>query len=324
MASSRKLRVAAVQVESKNHDAENNLKRAEPWVARAAAEGARLVLCPEFLAAGYVYSESIWDAGELRGGPTEAWLCRLAAKHAIHLGASYLEADGDDFFNTFALAGPDGRIVGRIRKESLPAYEGWYFKSCTEPKIIETELGRISVGICQDNHTARYFERVRRDQPDLLLMPHSAPCAPFISKVMRSNLAEIAPYYAREFGVPVVLVNKARGRCRTPLPGLPLLRLRFDFPGLSSICDGDERLLEQLPDEEGVIVADVLLDPSRKRRPSAATDVYWSRPPQVFPRLFGTFFRVMERLGKRAYEKSPARPRAARAVSGARSSYSQE
>lgn len=314
MTQARTLRVAAVQTESLNGEVANNLKRAERWVARAAAEGARLVLCPEFLAAGYVYSESIWDAGEPRGGPTETWLRRLASKHGIHLGATYLEADGDDFFNTFALAGPDGRIVGRIRKESLPAYEGWYFKSCPEPKLIESELGRISVGICQDNHTARFFERVMKDEPDLILMPHSAPCAPLIASVMRDNLAEIAPYYARAFGVPVVLVNKARSACRTPLPGLPLVRLRFEFPGLSSICDGDGRIVKQLPDEEGVIVGDVQLDPERKRRPAAPTHRYWSRPPRVFPRMFGTFFILMERLGKRAYAKNPARAAAARAV----------
>jgi N-carbamoylputrescine amidase len=310
----RGLRVAAVQVESLSGAVATNLQRAEPLVARAKAEGARLVLCPEFLAAGYVYSESIWDAGELRDGPTETWLRRLARQYGIFLGASYLEAEGEDFFNTFALATPDGAIAGRVRKESLPAFEGWYFKSCPEPKVIDSELGRISVGICQDNHTARFFERVMRDEPDLILMPHSAPCAPLVSSVMRENLAEIGSYYAREFGVPVVMVNKARGRCRTPLPGIPLVRLRLEFPGLSSICDRDGRVVEQLPDEEGVIVADVQLDPGGKRRPPAPTDGYWSRRPHVFPRLFGAFFVEMERLGKRAYANNPARARAARAV----------
>jgi N-carbamoylputrescine amidase len=313
--SPRTLRVAAVQVESLNDDPDDNLRRAEPWVARAAADGAQLVVCPEFLAAGYVYSESIWDAGELRGGLTESWLRRLASEHRIYLGASYLEADGAEFYNTFALAGPEGEIVGRVRKESLPAFEGWYFKSSTDPKYIETELGRTSVGICQDNHTARFFARVRRDEPDLLLMPHSAPCAPFLDAVMRKNLAEIGPFYARSFGIPVVMVNKAQGRCLTPVPGVPLLRLRFDFPGLSSISDADGRVLDRLPDQEGVVVADVLLDPSRKRRPPAPQSGYWSRPPHVFPRLFGAFFTVMERLGKRAYAKSRRRPKAARARS---------
>lgn len=306
--------MAAVQVESLNGQAANNLKRAEPLVARAAAEGARLVLCPEFLAAGYVYSESIWESGERRDGATEQWLGRLAAEHGIYLGATYLEAAGDDFYNTFALAGPDGRVVGRVRKESLPAFEGWYFKSCTERKVIDTELGRIGVGICQDNHTARFFERVLRDEPDLLLMPHSAPCVPLAAHVMRRNLEEVAPHYARAFGIPVVLVNKAGGGCRSPIPSLPLVQIPFDFPGRSSICDSDGRVAALLPDREGVIVAEVLLDPDRRRRPSAPRHWYWSRPPHVLPGLLGAFFVVMERLGKRAYARSSRRAIAARGV----------
>ena len=128
------LRVAAVQVESRNGEGARNLARAAPWVARAAERGAQLVLCPEFLATGYIYDTSIWRAAERAGGLTERWLGDLARRHAIHVGASYLESDGDDFHNTFALAAPDVAmteaaigsglttflfffVLGRIRRE---------------------------------------------------------------------------------------------------------------------------------------------------------------------------------------------------------------
>src|SRR5687768_17060249 len=116
------LRLAGVQVESRNLDVEGNLRRAEALVEVAAGRGARLVLCPEFLAPGYVYHRSIWDAAEPRGdGPTERWLTRMARRHGVYIGASYLEAccprnnDDDarpsgaagDFFNTFTLVRPD-------------------------------------------------------------------------------------------------------------------------------------------------------------------------------------------------------------------------
>jgi len=312
MAAPPTVRVAAVQVASRDGEVEQNLAHAERFVAEAVERGAHLVLCPEFLAAGYIYDESIWRLGEPRDGATESWLRRLAKQHGIHIGASYLEADGDDFFNTFALAAPDGTIAGRVRKESLPAWEGWYFRSCSLPKVIETTLGRIAVGICQDNHTARFFRHVMTDEPDLLLMPHSAPCVPLSDGIMRRGLAEIGPWYARAFGIPCVLVNKAATRSRTPLPGIPLVRLRFAFPGMSTISDSDGRVLDQLPDREGVVVADVVLDPARKRRPEEPRSFYWSRAPHVFPRALGAFFVAMERLGKRAYARSTARPRAAR------------
>jgi len=307
------LRVAAVQVESHDGAGAANLARAEPLVAAAAAGGAQLVVCPEFLAAGYLYDDVIWKSGEHRGGPTERWLARLAAAHSIYLGATYLEAEGDDFFNTFALAAPDGTIAGRVRKESLPVFEGWYFKSCSSPKTIDTKLGRIAVGICQDNHTARFMRQIAGASPDLIVMPHSAPCAPFATSLVREGLNEVAPFYANAFGVPVVLVNKARTRGRTPLPGIPFVRVPFAFPGRSMIADSDARVVAQLRAEEGIAIGDVTLDPTRKRRPQVP-DGYWSRTPTRAPRLAGAFLVMMERLGKRAYAASAARVTAARAV----------
>lgn len=318
MVAARTLRVAAVQVRSDDGGMEANLARAEPLVEEAARRGARLVVCPEFLAAGYLYDESIWSCGEPQGGATESWLQRLAARHRVYLGASYLEADGDDFYNTFALAGPTGSIAGRVRKQSLPSFEGWYFRSCARPKVIESEIGRIAVGICQDNHTARFFEHVRRDAPDLLLMPHSAPCLPLGVRLMRDKLRDIAPFYAREFGIPVVLVNKARAHSRTPVPGIPGLRLSFEFPGLSSVVDSDGSRLDELPDREGVVVADVHLDPARKRLPGRPPVGYWSQPPRRFRRILAGFFVTLEHLGQRAYARNPARIAAARAAAAPR------
>jgi len=309
------LRVAAVQVESRDGEVEANLARAEPLVAEAAARGAQLVLCPEFLAAGYFYHESLWEAGEPRDGATEGWLRRLAAVHRIYLGASYLEAEGDDFYNTFALATPDGAVAGRVRKESLPGFEGWYVRAVDGSKVIDTDLGRIAVGICHDNHTARFLRRIAGEAPDLLLMPHSAPCFPFAASLMRESLCEIAPFHARALGIPAILVNKARARSWSPIPGIPWLRLRFTFPGLSTIVDSDARVVAHLSDRAGVAIADVMLDGARKRNLTRFPSGYWSRRPSRFPRLFGALFETFERLGKRAYARSPARPIAARAVS---------
>ncbi|HEY5921850.1 MAG TPA: carbon-nitrogen hydrolase family protein [Kofleriaceae bacterium] len=313
---SQTLRVAAVQVESHDGAVAANLARAETLVADAAAAGAQLVLCPEFLAAGYTYDESIWKSGEPRGGATEQWLVRLAAAHRIYLGATYLEADGDDFYNTFALAAPDGTIAGRVRKQSLPFFEGWFFKDCPLPKLIDTAIGRIAVGICMDTHTTRFMRGIADASPDLILLPHSAPCTPMARSLLRDLVSGAAELYARGFGVPVVLVNKARTRTRTPLPGLPFIRMPMAFPGLSTITDGDGRVVTQLRSAEGVAIGDVVLDPARKRRPDVPRG-FWSRRPRRISRIAAAFFMLMERRGKRAYAQNPARPVAARAAVGA-------
>ena len=290
----RTLRVGGVQIESRNLDVHGNLRRAEPLVAVAAQRGAELVLCPEFLAPGYVYDRSIWDAAEPRGGPTELWLARMARLHRLYIGASYLEASGDDFFNTFTLMAPDGTVAGRVQKESLPGFESWYFRSSSGPRVIETELGRVGVGICWDNSTARFMRRVSQEQVDLLVMPHSAPritMGPLtlVGDDGRRMLRGVAAFYARAFGVPTVMVNKAAGEDSwSPVPCVPLVRLRFHYLGQSTICNADGTVCDQLEEQEGVVFAEVVLDAQRKRPLLRLPTGYWSRPPALFPRTSAT------------------------------------
>jgi N-carbamoylputrescine amidase len=313
----RKLRVAGVQVESRNGEGEGNLRRAEAFVRLAAEQGAQLVLCPEFLAPGYIYHESIWEAAEQQGGLTEAWLREMSTTHDLYIGASYLEVSGDDFFNTFTLIKPDGSLAGCVRKQSLPAFEGWYFKSSADPKVIDTDLGRIGIGICNDNNTAAFMYSMIQARPDLLLMPHSAPGVQnrwfrLVTHATCQTLDSIAPFYARRFGIPTLMVNKAAGRgSHSPLPLLPFVRLRFRFPGMSVICDADGAVLDKLGDEKGIVIADVVLDASRKRKPCDLPRGYWSRAPQHFPHVLGMAMRGLEILGKTAYAANPKRPRAA-------------
>jgi N-carbamoylputrescine amidase len=314
----RTLRVAGVQVESRSLDVHGNLRRAEALVAVAAERGAELVLCPEFLAPGYVYDPSIWEVAECRGGPTELWLTRMARQHGLYIGASYLEASGDDFFNTFTLMRPDGTVAGRVQKESLPGFEGWFFRSGLGPKVIETELGRIGVGICWDNSTARFMRRVSQEHVDLLVMPHSGPCITMgplklVGDDGRRMLRGVAGFYAGAFGVPTVMVNKAAGEDSwSPVPCVPLVRLRFHYIGQSTICNADGTVCDQLEEQEGVVFAEVVLDAERKRRPTRLPTGYWSRPPPLFPRTSAALFRVLEWIAKAAYTLSRSRRLAAR------------
>lgn len=316
-----KLKVAGVQVQSRNLDIEGNLRRAEPLVAAAVHRGAQLVLCPELLAAGYIYHQSIWDAAEPCGGPTEAWLARIARQHRIYIGASYLEANGDDFFNTFTLMTPGGAVAGRVRKESLPGFEGCFFRSCSGPKVIETEFGRVGVGICHDNNTARFMRRVSQDRVDLLLMPHSGPSIAMGPLVLvgdhaRQLLRGLASFYAEAFGVPTVMANKAAGEDSwSPVPWVPLVQLRFHFLGQSTIASAGGNVCDQLNEEEGVVVAEVALDPERKRQPPVLPSGYWSRPPPLwprFPRASAALFQAVEWVSQTTYSLSRARRASAR------------
>jgi N-carbamoylputrescine amidase len=272
------------------------------------------------MAAGYVYDPQIWNVGEPRGGPTESWLARMAQRHRLYIGASYLEASGDDFFNTFTLMKPDGSAAGRVRKQSLPGFEGWFVRDCMGPTIIETELGRLGVGICNDNSTGRFMRRLSHEQPDLLLMPHSAPriklgVLPLVGEQGCEMLRDLPCFYARSFGIPAVMVNKAASQdTSSPIPWVPLLRLGFHFIGQSTICDAEGNVCDRLGEPEGIVIADVTLAKEQKRRPSLP-DGYWSRTAPFlprFPRASAALFQLLECTGRAAYRVSGSRRVAAR------------
>jgi len=276
------------------------------------------------MAAGYVYDRAIWNVAEARGGATEVWLGRMAREHGVYIGATYLEASGEDFFNTFALMRPDGAVAGRVRKESLPGFEGWFFRGCPGSKVIETEIGRIGVGICHDINTGRFMRRLSDEKVDLLLMPHSGPCIAMgplklVGEEGKEMLRGAAGFYAEAFGIPTVMANKAAGEdSSSPVPWAPLVRLGFHFVGQSTICDSDGKVCDQLDEGEGVVVAEVALDEKQKRQPREIPKGYWSRGAPMFPlfpRISTGIFRLLEWAGKAGYAMSRSRRRVARKLS---------
>ena len=310
------LKVAAIQMECENGNVQGNLRRADELIEQAATQGAELVLLPELTPNGFQMTEALWDGAEPFDGPIAQWLKHNSKRLGIHLGMTFLEADGEDFFNTFALSTPEGAIAGRVRKSPPCSFEAYFYRGGNDSHVIETELGRIGVGICYENAFYERLSALQDASVDLVLQPMSAP-SPMASFPLRRKdvedfnrlLGDTPGYYAKTLGVPVVMANKC-GRFTTQLPAFfPAQQLVF--PGLSAIVDGDGVIRRQLGDTEGVIVAEVTIASSRKvtRRPQAVGR--WAMSPQ----WFAFIWEWTQRMGERAYAKNARRRARARAVS---------
>ncbi len=298
--------MAAVQMESKNGLVEANLEHATSFVEQAAKGGAKLILLPEFMPAGYIFSTAIWDGAEPKHGPTVRWLKDNSRKYGIWIGTSFLEADGEDFFNTFVLATPDGGEAGRVRKQTPAGFEAFYTKSGLGPHVLDTELGKIGVGICYENQLIYIPQIMQGRSADILLMPHSFPK---IGQIIMS-LRDLAPRYARLLGIPTIVCNKS-GPWRSPYPLVPFYKSNTHFPGLTTIADSDGSIKAQLGAEEKVIIADVTLDPNRKTKNVVPCSGRWAwKGPKV-----RNGARVIEAVGRFWYSHSSERKRKALKVS---------
>lgn len=270
------MRVAVVQMQCNDTgDTEANIQVLTNLVEKACSstEKPELILGPEFALCGYSYDrEQLWKTAERQGGMTETFLCKVASQHGIYFGLSYLEVrevEGEPhFLNTFALAGPNGKIEGRVSKARPCSVEAYLFQallgSC---HTIECSNGyRFGVLICYENLIYDSLMELQAGPPlDLLLQPFSGPlvdggCAS-TKEELRKLYLRPCPTNAKFLGCPALYCNKV-GEWKTVSPTKLAPNNFFDgeFPGCSAIYDGMGKQVGRMEsDEEGVLCGEVVL-----------------------------------------------------------------
>ena len=305
----RHLIIGVVQIDSEVGNVSANLEHAGELVYSAARQGAQIVLTPELMPCGYSLTEEIWNYAEPFEGRTVAWLTSLARQNNIYLGTSFLEVCGEDFYNTFALAAPDGSLAGRVRKRPPASLEAYFYRSGDDPHVIETVLGRVGVGICFENLLYEHLQEMQRASVDLILQPTAAgrpkPMKEGDIELFDSMIQRCAPYHARALGVPVALADRT-GHIHTELPG-GFGEFNSSFPGYSTIVDSDGVVKARMKAEEGVIVAEVVLSPERKcsKRPRCYGGM-WAFPMPWFAYIWPE----TQQMGEKDYAVNPRRRQA--------------
>ncbi len=320
--------LAGVQIESCFGKTQENLAHANTYIEQAAQQGAQLIVLPELMPSGYALTDELWNYAEPAGGSIETWLRETASRFGIYLGTSYLQAERTNFYNTFALANPMGQIAGRVRKQFPTFSEPYFFRGEASEHFIDTELGRIGVGICNDNHMTAFARLLRKSQVDLLVMPHAWPLPVKTGKTIsqadidrqREIALSLAPLYARSFDIPTLMVNHV-GPCASVTPPGLIIKLLpavdfYRYPGLSVIADSDGSVKAQAGAEEGLVIAKVTLDPARK-----CTQAISDFGGRIYAGSAGrNLVKVDEALGWINYTLSTKRVKMAQRISAHRSS----
>ncbi len=304
-----KLKVAAIQLKNYIGEPNNSRNESEKLIKQAAKEGAKLITLPELSACGYIPNDEIWNYGETINGPTATWACSLAKELGIYLGVGFLEIEGENFFNSYLLAGPKGIIEGVIRKINTEAY---CFKSGDTGVYIDTDIGRIGIGICADNHLYTFFRRVKEANVDIMLMPHAWATPYKTNKYVKQEdidnaityAEQLAFTYTRHLSIPTVFINPV-GEF-PPMPGVLgkfMSPENFRLQGGSQIVDGNH-VFKMQTKTEGFIVAEVELGNT-----TSVTDppIYngWLHPGSSLVRKIIIPYDVWK--GRKYYKKSKER-----------------
>lgn len=162
-------------------DKEKNLATAERFCAQAARQGADIVVLPEMFCCPYD-TGVFMEYADAQGGPVFSGLRDIAKALGVYLiGGSLPELDARGaLYNTCFSFDRQGNRIGRHRKAHLFDVDikgGQYFKESdvltpgSEITVIETEFGKVGVGICFDIRFAELSRAMQRRGAKALIFP---------------------------------------------------------------------------------------------------------------------------------------------------------
>jgi len=156
---------------------QENQQAAEDLAARAASQGADLLLLPELWATGYDLERADEYAAPLGSGHF-ALMAGLAQAHQLYVAGTALETNpGGKPFNTAALYGPDGRCIGAYRKVHLwaPLGEVEHLSPGEAMPAFDLPWGRVAMAICYDLRFPELWRRLADEGAELVLIPAEWP-----------------------------------------------------------------------------------------------------------------------------------------------------
>jgi predicted amidohydrolase len=155
----RTVRLATAHYRPKGKSIDDNRREFAPLIADAARQRADLVVLPETLTY-YGLHKTYADCAEPVPGPSTEYFGSLAREHNLYIVAGLIEREGALIYNTAALVGPDGKLVGKYRKVALPRSEvlAGVTPGCDYP-VFNTRFGKLGMMVCYDG----FFPEVARE-----------------------------------------------------------------------------------------------------------------------------------------------------------------
>jgi N-carbamoylputrescine amidase len=278
--------VAALQLALGSHDEPENIAAVSALVENAAAGGAQIVLPPELFSGPYfckVEDEALFAlARPTAQHPSVIAMQALAKALKIVIPTSFFERDGHHYYNTLAMIGADGEIIGTYRKSHIPDGPGYEEKFYFRPgndgfKVwdvpITDGVTRIGVGICWDQWYPECARVMALMGAELLFYPTAIGAEPYDADLDTSRMWRRAMQgHAVSNCMPVIAANRIG------------IEDGQRFYGHSFITDEWGDLAAEFgAAETGVLTATI--DLARAARHRAGMGFFRDRRPQLYGRI---------------------------------------
>ncbi|WP_338447183.1 N-carbamoylputrescine amidase [Pelagerythrobacter marensis] len=274
--------VSALQLDLSSGDEQANIDAVSALVERAAAEGAQVILPPELFSGPYfckVEDEALFAlARPVEQHPSVVAMQALAGKLKVAIPTSFFERDGHHYYNTLAMIGPDGEIMGTYRKSHIPDGPGYEEKYYFRPgndgfKVWDLFGTRIGVGICWDQWYPEGARIMALMGAELLFYPTAIGSEPYDADLDTSRMWRRAMLgHAVSNCMPVIAANRIGTEDGQA------------FYGHSFITDEWGDIVQEFAAaESGALVATI--DLARAARHRAGMGFFRDRRPQLYGRI---------------------------------------
>ncbi|MGN3974333.1 N-carbamoylputrescine amidase [Tsuneonella sp. SYSU-LHT278] len=285
--SERSVTVAALQLDLSSQDEAENIGAVSALVEEAAGRGAQIVLPPELFSGPYfckVEDEALFAlARPTAEHPSVTAMQKVARALGVAIPTSFFEREGHHYYNTLAMIGADGEIMGTYRKSHIPDGPGYeekyYFRPGNDGFKVWGVFGtRIGVGICWDQWYPECARVMALMGAELLFYPTAIGSEPYDADLDTSRMWRRAMVgHAVSNCMPVIAANRigTERECGGDGQG---------FYGHSFITDewGDY-LCEYGAGETGALVATIDLAQAARHR--AGMGFFRDRRPQLYGRI---------------------------------------
>ncbi|MDQ0996131.1 putative amidohydrolase [Phyllobacterium ifriqiyense] len=176
------MKVSLVQMNSQDSKAAN-LETAARLINEAVAnEAPDLIVLPEYYAFLGEGRDNIYANGEtFPDGDGYRLMSGLAAKHSVTIHAgSIVEQDGNKYYNTTIVFGPDGKELAKYRKIHLFDVDtpgGTIYRESDTisrgEEVVTYQVGDTKVGcaICYDVRFPELFRKLRDEGAEVIVLP---------------------------------------------------------------------------------------------------------------------------------------------------------
>ncbi len=276
------LTVAALQLPLGSSDEGENIGAVSALVEAAATQGAQVVLPPELFSGPYLCKtedEALFAlARPVAEHPSVVAMQALARGLKIAIPTSFFEREGPHYYNTLAMIGPDGAIMGTYRKSHIPDGPGYEEKYYFRPgndgfKVWDLFGHKLGVGICWDQWYPECARVMALLGAEVLLYPTAIGSEPYDTALDTSRMWRRAMQgHAVSNCMPVIAANRIG------------LEDGQNFYGHSFIADEWGDLVAEFGSAAtGVLVAQ--LDLARAARHRAGMGFFRDRRPQLYGRI---------------------------------------